>query len=92
MAGTNFTADATVDGRCRTKDLQLVANGTWGGGTLTLSIYSYALQKYVVVDSWTADTAQEIVMGAGTRYRLALSSSTSPDLDVIHEPIHSGVR
>lgn len=95
MSYKNFTADGDhLFGDQPAQKLAVVADTvtrgskTWGGGTLTFYIYDHGLAGYQAVESWTADFAQVITIGAGTKGKLTLSGATSPDIDVTLTPVY----
>jgi hypothetical protein len=88
MAYNNLTANGDTDGQCPTKDLLIVANGTFGSGTLTLKVYDEGKAGYVDYKSWTANTGESVALGAGVKYRVTLSGATTPSIDLIHRGIY----
>lgn len=75
-----FAADDSFDdGPASTTTMGFVADASsWGGGTITVSIYDNDQAGWVPVYTDTADFKQEIVIGKGNRYQVSLSGSTIP--------------
>lgn len=85
----NLLADGSFTGVSRAPSLMLIASGTWGSGTLKVQIFDSEFDDYIDMPgvSYTADVSKEIVIGFDTLYKIVLTGSTEPDLDVITLPI-----
>lgn len=80
-----FTADATFNlGPMSGDSLMLNLSDSLGSGTLNVNKYHDELDSYITVASFTSipSSAQEIVLGRGSRFQLELTGSTSPTLKV----------
>lgn len=72
----------TTPASTRANSLNVVASGTWGGGTLSVQVQDSESGSWVTVYSNTANFAVNLILGSGVSYRYTLSGATSPDLDV----------
>lgn len=68
------------NGPLPTKTAIVNATGTWGSGTLTISAYDAGVNEWCAVHTATADFKQEVTIGKGRKYKLALSGATAPSL------------
>lgn len=84
MLSEDFTANGTAVDDVQGKSLILMATGTFGGGTLTVKLWSDARGAYRTVAAFTAVTtsAQEIYLGVGQRLQFELTSATGPNLEL----------
>lgn len=88
MPLTNFTTNTNVVGTAGTKDIAVVASGTWDSATLTLAMYDRSSTTYVDVEAWTTDVAKAVSLGSGTQYKLTTTGGGgSLDIDVIHQDL-----
>lgn len=71
-----------------TRSQAVTVSGTWSSGTITVSVIDGYSGDAVVRETYTADFAQEVLVGRGKMLRLVLSGATSPELSAYVEDLH----
>lgn len=66
--------------------VNVVADGTFDSGTLTVELYDEANAEWFTVYSYTAKFQKSVMVGVGNMYRFTLTGSTTPSLSVYHIP------
>lgn len=85
----NFAEDGSYTfEKSLTKSQAVTITGTWGSGTMTISVIDGFSGDAVTRDTATADYSKEVLVGRGQKLRVTLSGATSPDLNVYVEDLY----